>query len=235
MPRKGYKQTDEHREKQRQAKSTLEWKDANSGLNNHLFGKKQKPEVIEKRRQSRILTISDPEWKKNHSGVNGNTYGNHRSEASKLKIRLARLGERNPNFIDGLSNNYPKEWTEALRQKIRERDHYTCQFCGFKHEIKGGLKNRTGSVHHINSDVDDFSESNLITLCAYCHVDTIPELNRPIYSATLQWIMNMRYTYVYNTSLMISQSTFDSQKENVSVEKRKRKTLAAIVVKNYRN
>jgi hypothetical protein len=53
-----------------------------------------------------------------------------------------------------------------LRNKVFERDNYTCQVCG---DSKGGNL----EAHHMeswNTDIDNrFNEDNLITLCKTCH------------------------------------------------------------------
>lgn len=51
---------------------------------------------------------------------------------------------------------------KEMRGKILKRDNCTCQFCGFR-----SVKYQ--EIHHINHDHDDYSESNLETICPLCH------------------------------------------------------------------
>ena len=57
------------------------------------------------------------------------------------------------------SREYPKEWTTALKDRIRERDAWGCAVCGAI-----GM-----TVHHIDENKQNSKPSNLITLCASCH------------------------------------------------------------------
>lgn len=86
-------------------------------------------------------------------------------------------GKGNPNYKDGLSKlPYPFEWTETLRESIRQRDNYTCQLC----DKTQGEARRKLSVHHIDYDKDNLDPENLITLCCSC--------NGKVNSNRLDWI-----------------------------------------------
>jgi 5-methylcytosine-specific restriction endonuclease McrA len=51
-------------------------------------------------------------------------------------------------------------YTMEQREKIKLRDHFTCQLCDHK--------NRSLRVHHIDP-YGSAADENLITLCASCH------------------------------------------------------------------
>lgn len=73
-------------------------------------------------------------------------------------------GENSPIWKGGRKGQhkeYPPEWTESLKQSIRDRDNNTCQICGVSRK---GL-----SVHHIDEDKQNCEPENLITLCRKCH------------------------------------------------------------------
>lgn len=149
-----------------------------SGENHHFYGKHLEEEAIEKMKATK---------KKNYKKENHPMYGKQHSEKAKEKMRQAHLNpsdetrkliSKNHAHIHG-SDHYNwkggvsleefekaygiemKEW-KLLAKKIRERDNYTCQYCGAK---------RSTHVHHImprTSGIDN-SEDNLITLCSHCH------------------------------------------------------------------
>jgi hypothetical protein len=67
--------------------------------------------------------------------------------------------------------NYPKNW-KWLSKQIRKRAKNCCELCFAENGMPHGL---TGSkvvltVHHINFDIKDNHELNLIALCQRCHL-----------------------------------------------------------------
>lgn len=91
--------------------------------------------------------------------------------------------EELPMWIDGSSAGrkaYPKEWNEAFRVMIRERDNYTCVACG-----AFGVQ-----VHHINYKKRDTVPENCITLCRPCHMKT--NNDRVTWQIFLEGIMKER-------------------------------------------
>lgn len=52
--------------------------------------------------------------------------------------------------------------TPAFKEKIFERDDYTCQACGWKSK-------KYQEIHHRDSNHSNHSEDNLETLCPLCH------------------------------------------------------------------
>jgi len=73
-------------------------------------------------------------------------------------------GENHFNWKGGKSfRNYPRDWSKALRQSIRQRDNYTCRICGVEPSIQ---------VHHIDYVKNNCSPNNLVTLCRSCHTKT---------------------------------------------------------------
>jgi len=78
--------------------------------------------------------------------------------------RLRFLGPQNPSWQGGISKEpYCAEWTEWLKEQIKERDGYRCQ----NPDCYGNCSELT--VHHIDYDKKNCSPDNLITLCKSCN------------------------------------------------------------------
>lgn len=87
-------------------------------------------------------------------------------------------GIDNPNWQGGLSfTPYGIGFTKTLRSIIKERDNYTCQYCG---KIDVEL-----AVHHIDYDKEHNQEDNLISLCSgFCH--SLTNFNREYWTRLFQ-------------------------------------------------
>jgi len=87
-------------------------------------------------------------------------------------------GEDHPNWQGGISFElYGTKFNEKLREQIRKRDNYHCQEC-FRHQdelfknTKAGIKPYRLFVHHIDYDKQNNDQSNLVSLCMNCHMQT---------------------------------------------------------------
>jgi len=98
-----------------------------------------------------------------------------RTTASYL---VHQVGSKNPNWRGGVSfHPYPPEFNNQLKDRIRRRDGYCCRECGLAeadHRIRypspyNGMGGQNLSVHHIDYDKGNCSESNLIALCQACN------------------------------------------------------------------
>lgn len=88
----------------------------------------------------------------------------------RAKCSVPRPGKLNPNWIDGRSfEPYTKNFTEELREQIRNRDNYTCQNCGMTEEEHLIVNGQVLHVHHIDYNKDNCKENNLITTCLSCN------------------------------------------------------------------
>jgi hypothetical protein len=96
----------------------------------------------------------------------------------------AHRGINNTNFIDGRSHlDYPIEFNNDLKLKIRKRDSFKCLICGKSEE-----ENRTKlSVHHIDYNKKNNKDKNLMCLCKSCHVNT--NFNRDYWYAYCTYLM----------------------------------------------
>ena len=109
---------------------------------------------------------------KEHPELHKGSSGKHwkLSRDYKKRLSLARMGEKNPAYIDGSSKyrSGKRGKTQKIknwRNKVFRRDEWTCQEC----DKKGGDKN----AHHIIFWTDDktkrFLVGNGVTLCIPCH------------------------------------------------------------------
>ena len=131
-------------------------------------GRHHTEETKQKMREAKhnISKETKQKMKEGHLGERNPNFGKHFSEEYKQKISDGISGENHPNWKGGTSKTflYSKNgFTLKLKEMIRERDKYICQYCG---------KSPALDVHHIipfriNKDN---SLLNLITLCRSCHI-----------------------------------------------------------------
>jgi hypothetical protein len=108
-----------------------------------------------------------------------------------------KTGDKNNNWNGGSSfEPYSLEWTNELKNKIRERDHYICQLC----------KKYGNTIHHIDYNKKHCDFSNLINLCRSCNVKV--NKNR------IQWEIYFRLYMVINQKGERNESGTRSTKEN---------------------
>lgn len=111
--------------------------------------------------------------------------GKHHTKESKAKLRLQHLGmkyseevnikkglkgENNPAWLGGISKlPYAFDFNKELKEKIKQRDNFTCQLCGDIIPKRISQKERL-VIHHIDYDRKNSNEDNLITLCNLCNL-----------------------------------------------------------------
>lgn len=131
------------------------------GSDNPAYGKKRSKETnaksVETRRNNGKPWHSE-EAKEKYSVATKKYYKEHPGIQS---------GESNPNWRGGISNEpYPFEFSEDLKEYVRERDGYTCQLCG-RTTKENGMQL---CVHHIDFDKSNCDLKNLLSLCIGCNV-----------------------------------------------------------------
>ena len=70
---------------------------------------------------------------------------------------------------------------DDIKQKIFERDGFTCRCCGFKSQ-------KYQEIHFINNNRADLSENNLATTCIFCHQCFNLEKVNDMRSGVLLWL-----------------------------------------------
>ena len=103
------------------------------------------------------------------------------SLSRKLKEKISKAkkgkftGENNPSWRGGISfEPYGIEFNNKLREKIKQRNNYTCQLCGDRITERRRIKINPSKnwlvVHHIDYDKRNNNPDNLITLCNFCNI-----------------------------------------------------------------
>jgi predicted RNA-binding Zn-ribbon protein involved in translation (DUF1610 family) len=84
---------------------------------------------------------------------------------------IHRFGKESPNWQNGISfEEYPIEFTDQLKESIRQRDNYECQNCGMTEEEHLIVNGQVLHIHHIDYNKENCSLENLITTCQQCNL-----------------------------------------------------------------
>jgi len=95
--------------------------------------------------------------------------GEEVSYSSVRCVKCAHKMELNSSWLGGKSfEPYGNKFNDELKEKIRKRDNYTCQECGYAQEELGYAL----SVHHIDYNKKNSILDNLVSLCKSCHQKT---------------------------------------------------------------
>ena len=127
------------------------------GKRSKLKGTNRTPESIAKMRR----TCSERPWIR--YGPKGKLWTLARRKAQES----FKPKPKAPIIING--KPYHPMW-EDIRKKVYRRDKWLCQECGVHCYSKNNA--RKIQCHHIDYDIDNNVLSNLITLCASCHMKT---------------------------------------------------------------
>jgi len=171
----------EHRETQRRI-TTMRWKDPKQRK------KMTEAQTVAARKPERRREAAEykrAHWsRKSVDAMAEYNRGRPKSEEHKHKISDSNIGKKHtPESIEKMSgpNNhgwkggvsymeYPEEFNDELKYKIRKRDGFVCQKC---HEHK------PLSVHHIDLNKFNNKEDNLISLCKSCHMELHNKMRPP--------------------------------------------------------
>lgn len=164
-------------EKQRRAISkTLSNPEARKKMSEAFRKAWTSPELRKQQSEAIKKYFSNPEARKRLSeSLRGNKPWNKGKKGLQKAWNKGITGEKSTSWKGGLSfEPYSPEWTDVLKEMIRERDNYTCQLCG-----KKGYP-----IHHIDYNKKNCNPDNLITLCKSCHTKT--NWNREKWKALFQ-------------------------------------------------
>lgn len=115
--------------------------------------------------QANIGKKRSKKFKKQMSEIKKGCASWNKGLTAKSDERIVKQAGRNHyNWQGGISNlPYAFEFNEQLKDFVRQRDDFTCQFCGISENSK------THDVHHIDYDKKNSCEINLILLCKSCN------------------------------------------------------------------
>ncbi len=182
MPKGIYIRTQEQKETIRSLRcGKIPW---NKGI---LHSKKTKSKISESKKGIKDSLQTRRKKSLARIGKNNPNYGKHHTDETKKRISentnrqkqiksLQDYYKLNPN-VHALKNNpnwrggksfeeYPPEFNNELKARIRARDNNQCQLCGIFEDYKAH------DVHHIDYDKENNDDLNLITLCKQHHSAT---------------------------------------------------------------
>ncbi len=89
------------------------------------------------------------------------------------KIKIPS-GREHPNWQGGISfEPYGLDFNKELREKIKQRDNFTCKLCGDiiieSRRIKNNPSKSWLTDHHIDYNKQNNKPENLLTLCHFCN------------------------------------------------------------------
>lgn len=114
------------------------------------------------------------EWKDKLSRLSKSWWRDHnyragqmehlRSKEFRMLMQKRHSGHNSHLWRGGITDNpYDSNFTNSLREQIRERDGHRCKLCGAPETTQAH------DVHHIDYDKANSVPANLITLCVSCH------------------------------------------------------------------
>lgn len=155
-----------------------------SGSNHWNWGGKMPQESIEKMRQSLTGKKQSPELVQKRVDARA---GYQHSEEVKEKIGNANSGDGNGNWLGGKSYEpyAPVFADKRFKAGIRERDNNECQNPDCRKNCD------TLTIHHINYDKKNCEPKNLITLCNSCNARA--NYNREFWQAGYTEIITQKH------------------------------------------
>lgn len=107
----------------------------------------------------------------------------HSQKVSGEKSNFWGGGPTHPGYIHGKGyEDYPKEFNDTLKLKIRTRDNFQCQNCSMLEEEHLIVYGRVLQIHHIDYNKFNCKEDNLISTCCGCN--TRANFNRSYWQET---------------------------------------------------
>lgn len=97
-------------------------------------------------------------------------------------------GSNNYNWAGGSLEPYGQDFTEELKNKIRQRDRYMCVICCVEQkDLVYELH-----VHHVDYNKLNCCNENLVSLCRKCHASTTAKTKREYWKQYFQEFFQRR-------------------------------------------
>lgn len=89
-----------------------------------------------------------------------------RGGTNNLGVKKPKISGENSRWWRGGSSydGYPTKFNKSLKKRIKIRDGYICQACW------SSMESASLDVHHIDRNVANNDDANLVTLCRSCHL-----------------------------------------------------------------
>jgi len=225
MPKKGYKQTKEQKEKTRQlVKKQWETGKRKGGYkikDTSKMKKAQKKRLedseIRKKRGQQLLKRDTKKWKNSLSISKKEFYQSKEGKKwiekySPIISKKTKENYQDPifynKFVDAMRNSkvwqdgksfekYGLDFNRKLRTEVRKTDNNTCQLCLRNLD----LIDENAAVHHIDYDKKNNKKTNLISLCKSCHSKT--NFNRERWTTYFKQLKKIKEKKYKNKEVLI--------------------------------
>ena len=99
-----------------------------------------------------------------HKGSISGFKGKRHTKEAKLKNKLAHLKDHHKE-----RNNYYPNIFYQIRNDIKKRDNFICQYCGLTEQEHIFKLGHGLNIHHIDYNKENCNKNNLITTCHSCN------------------------------------------------------------------
>jgi hypothetical protein len=153
MFRKGYKQSDEHKEKIRLAN----------------LGKKRTPEQTKKISEAHKGQVAWNKGKKKTQPVNKGSFQKGMTPWNKGLPKEQQPAWQGKNCLGSTKEYCPIFFRPWFRPKIRSNYKNQCQLCGITNQLSLKVFGCNLTIHHIDYNKKNCNLDNLIPLCNKCN------------------------------------------------------------------